>query len=262
MSTINYFKEKCSDGEQSSPFWQTVRPYLSDKGETHHDITLCKDDKIVSDPEIVAFMFNDYFTTVTDGIGITEEINGISIAEIIEKYKGHPSIIIIENKYSRNAFALKQVSVNNIEKLLSNMNLRKATGFDQLPPKLLRIAGSAIAPSMTALVSNTILCAQFPADLKCAELSPVFKKKNILDETKYRPISILPCISKVMECVVNNQMCAYSHDILDVGLSAFRKNYNTQSILVKAVEDWRKVLDNGKYVRAILMDMTKAFDVI
>ncbi len=79
------------------------------------------------------------------------------------------------------------MSVNNIEKLLSSINPRKATGFEQLLPKLLRIAGSAIAPSMTALVNNTISCAQFPADLKCTELSPVFKKENILDETKYRP---------------------------------------------------------------------------
>ncbi len=43
----------CSDGEQSRPFWQTVWPYISDKGETHHEIMLCKDDKIVSDPELM-----------------------------------------------------------------------------------------------------------------------------------------------------------------------------------------------------------------
>ncbi len=65
--------------------------------------------------------------------------------------------------------------VNNIEKLVSNINRRKAIGFDQLLPKLLRTAGSVITPSMKALV-NTISCAQFLADLKCAELSPVFKK--------------------------------------------------------------------------------------
>ncbi len=76
------------------------------------------------------------------------------------------------------------------------MNLRKATDFDPLPPKLLRITLSAIAPSMTTMIYNTILCAQLPTDLKCAELPPVFMKENILDETKYRPISILPCISK------------------------------------------------------------------
>ncbi len=235
---------------------------MSDKGETYHEIMLCKDDIIVSDPEIMASMFNDYFTTVTDGIGITKEINGIWITEIIEKYKSHLSNIKISNKYSGNLFTLKQGSVNNIKKLLSNMNPRKATGFDQLLPKLLRIAGSAIAPSMTALVNNTILYALLPADFKYVELSPVFKKENILDETKCRPISILLCISKVMECVVNNQMCAYFHHFLDVCLSALRKNYNTQSILWKAVEDWRKALDNGKYVGAILMDLSKALDVI
>ncbi len=54
---------------------------------------------------------------------------------------------MIENKYSVNLFTLKQVSVNNIEKLLSNMNPRKSTGFHQLPPKLIRIVRSDIAPS-------------------------------------------------------------------------------------------------------------------
>ncbi len=81
----------------------------------------------------------------------------------------------------------------NIEKLLSSINLRKETGFDQLPPKLLRIAGLDIAPSTTALVNKTISCAQFTADLKCVELSAVFKKENVLDETKYRSIGISPC---------------------------------------------------------------------
>ncbi len=57
-------------------------------------------------------------------------------------------------------------------------------------------------------------------------------------------------------------MCAYFHDILDIHLSAFRKNNNTQTILVKAGEDWKKALDNGKYVGTILMDLSKAFNVI
>ncbi len=87
----------------------------------------------------------------------------------------------------------------------------------------------------------------------------MIKKENILDETKYRPINILPCISKEKEYVVNNQMCAYFHDILDVCLSAFRKNYTTQSIFVKAAKDWRKTLDNGKYVGAIIIDLSEAF---
>ncbi len=59
--------------------------------------------------------------------------------------------------------------------------------------------------------------------LKCAELSPVFKKDDILDKTKYRPLSILPCISKIMESVIANQPRIYFSAILDVRISAFRK---------------------------------------
>ncbi len=65
-----------------------------------------------------------------------------------------------------------------------------------------------------------------------------------------------------MEGVIANQARIYFSAILDVCISAFRKDYNTQSILLKAVEDWRMALDEGIYVEAILMDLSKAFDVI
>ncbi len=124
--------------------------------------------------------------------------------------------------------------------MISHVNPRKATGFDQFPPTLLRTPGFAIAPS---LVNHTIACSQFTADLKCAELSPVFKKDDILDKTKYRPLSILLCLSKIMEGVIANQARIYFSAILDIRISAFRKYYTTQLILLKAVEDWRMALD-------------------
>ncbi len=65
-----------------------------------------------------------------------------------------------------------------------------------------------------------------------------------------------------MEGVIANQARIYFSAILDVRIFAFRKDYNTQSILLKAVEDWRMALDEGKYVGAILMDISKAFEVI
>ncbi len=65
-----------------------------------------------------------------------------------------------------------------------------------------------------------------------------------------------------MEGVIANQARIYFSAILDVRIFAFRKDYNTRSILLKAVEDWRMALDEGKYVGVILMDLSKAFDVI
>ncbi len=114
-----------------------------------------------------------------------------------------------------------------MKKMISQVNSSKATEFDQFPPKLLRTAGFAIAPSLTSLVNHIIACSQFPADLKCAELSPVFKKDDILDNTKYRPLGILPCISKIMEGVIANQARIYFSAILDVCIFVFRKDHNT-----------------------------------
>jgi len=261
-SLSKYFEDRCSNGEQSRTFWQTVRPFMSSKGDDQNEIMLCENDQILSDPKIVGDVFNDYFITATKNIGINEDIKGLTIPYIIDKYKTHPSIININKKYNGRTLSLLPVSIKDTLKLLTGINPKKATGFDQLPPKLIRIAGPAIAPSLTALINNTISSTQFPADMKCAELSPVYKKGDNLDKTKYCPISILPCLSKVAEGAIINQMWSFFSNVLDTRISAFRKHYNTQSVLVKAVEDWRKALDEGKYVGAILMDLSKVFDVL
>ncbi len=223
---------------------------------------LCEGDSIITDPKQVGEIFNEYFITVVDQIGITEDIEGLSIHDICEKYSDHPSVCSIANKHHGKSFAFTHISVTEMTKMLKHVNPKKATGFDQFPPKLLHAAGSVLAPSLTSLVNYTITCCQFPEDLKCAELSPVFKKDDVLDKTKYRPLSILPCISKILERVIDGQMSLYFSEIMEELMSAYRKMHNTQSILLKAVEDWKSALDQGKYVGAIMMDLSKAFDVV
>ncbi len=95
-------------------------------------------------------------------------------------YKDHHSVLKIANNHDGRLFTLKPVSVQEMEKMISHGNPRKSTGFDQIPPKLLQTAGFAIAPSPTPLMNHNLACSQFPADLKCAELSPVFKKDDIV----------------------------------------------------------------------------------
>ncbi len=157
---------------------------------------------------------------------------------------------------------MRCVSETEVNKILKSTNPRKATGYDNFPPKLLHAASSALTPSITSLANRMICYAHFPQDLKLAELAPVFKKDDNLDKTKYRPVSILPCVSKVMERIINNQMYEYFNEILMKHISAYRNAHSTQTILVSAVETWKSALDDHKYVGALLMDLSKAFDVI
>ncbi len=110
---------------------------MSSKGESQNEIMLCEDDVIITEPEKVRELFNDYFIKVTECIGIHENINGSTISDILDMYKDHHNVLKIANTHDGQLFTLKPVSVQEMEKIISHVNPRKATGFDQFPPKLL-----------------------------------------------------------------------------------------------------------------------------
>ena len=91
---------------------------------------------------------------------------------------------------------------------------------------------------------------------------PFFKKDDPLDKANYRPVSILPLISKVYERLIYNQLSECSESFLSHILCGFRKVHSTQHALFKLFQSWQKELDNGGFVGIILMDLSKAYDCI
>ena len=146
--------------------------------------------------------------------------------------------------------------------MLSHVKKKKSTGYDALPAKILKIGSDVLAPSLTSLVNNVIDESQFPNAMKYAEISPIFKKEDSLDKSKYRPVSILTCTSKIFEKILDQQFGEHFYACNAQCLSAYRKHHNTQSMLLRAIEDWKASLDQGKCVGALLMDLSKAFNVI
>ena len=98
--------------------------------------------------------------------------------------------------------------------------------------------------------------------MKIAQVVPLFKKNDPLDVKNYRPVSILPVISKIFEKVLAWQLSEYFEDIFHSYLCAFRKRHGCQTIVLKLLEDWKKSLDKKDYAAAILMDLSKAFDCL
>ena len=83
-----------------------------------------------------------------------------------------------------------------------------------------------------------------------------------MDKGNYRPVSVLPTISKLFERAIELQINEFFESKFNIYLSAFRPGYSCQDILIRIVEDWRKSLDNNKFTAAILMDLSKAFDCL
>ena len=102
----------------------------------------------------------------------------------------------------------------------------------------------------------------FPDKLKTADIIPCHKKYDTCNKRNYRPISLLPTISKVFEKCLFNQISNYCQNILSPYLSGFRKGYSTQYTLLEMIKNWKNCLDNSGVIGTILMDLSKAFDCL
>ena len=106
---------------------------------------------------------------------------------------------IKNNLRNEGAFMFSQVNENDICIKLEKLNSKKATGYDNIPPKLIKLGSECLAGPMAKLVNKSIETSTFSKILKPAEVTTVFKKNYALDKKNYKPISILPRMSNVFE---------------------------------------------------------------
>ena len=237
-SLATYFKKNCSSHDRK--FWRTVSPFMTNKSSRNGgNIILQENDEIIVDSKQVSdiFKFNDYFVGIASTIGFEDEITDTSAAN--HKHQDHPSVIKIRGKFGSlsDSFTFKSVNPDLIFKKLKSINIRKATGYDNIPGKLLRVAHLELSVPFTKLINECFIQSTFPGLLKCAELSPIYKKSDSLQKGSYRPVSVLTVISKLYESVMNDQMTGHFIEILEDLLCAYRKGYNCQALLSKCVDD-------------------------
>ena len=102
----------------------------------------------------------------------------------------------------------------------------------------------------------------FPSNLKAADILPTHKMKDKSDIENYRPISILPTLSKIYERCMCDKMYKFLDQILSKYQRGFRQGYNTQHCLLLMVQKWKKVLDKDGLGGALQTDLSKPFDCI
>ena len=114
------------------------------------------------------------------------------------------------------------------------------------------------------IVNKSISSGQFPSAWKEAKVKPLFKSGSKDDINNYRPISILPTISKLIEKWVEKQFSQYLTDLklLHKSQSGFRPKHSTESALFRMIDSWLKAIDEGKVVGCVLVDFRKAFDLV
>ena len=98
--------------------------------------------------------------------------------------------------------------------------------------------------------------------MKSADITPAHKKGGKTDKRNYRPVSVLPVVSKIFERIIQKQIGIYMEKTLCPYLCGYRKGFNVQHALLSLPEKWRIMLDRRAYGGVVLMDLSKAFDTL
>ena len=147
---------------------------------------------------------------------------------------------------------------------MTNIESSKAARVDKLSGRFLKDGANILAKPISALCNPSISQGVFSSACKVAKLKSIFKKGKKTDPSNYRPISLLPSISKIIERVIHDQTNAFlsDEDILYNYQSGFRGNHSTNLCLSFLTDKILKGYDEGLLTGIILIDLQKAFDTI
>ena len=115
---------------------------------------------------------------------------------------------------------------------------------------------------LTKLLNDTILTSDFPDKLKLADVGSIFKKDDLKKSKNYRPVRVLPVISKVFERLLHKQMSFHVEEHLSPYLCGYWTGFSTQQALLSLLERRKKVSDKKEHGGAVLMDLSKAFNTL
>ena len=154
------------------------------------------------------------------------------------------------------------VTENEVLDILSTIDTNKSSGPDNVSAKILRLAGSSIVPSLTKLIKLSLQKSIVPDLWKSSNVIPIHKKDSKSDINNYRPISLLPIVSKILEKIVFKAVYNFLHanSVLSKHQSGFRPNDSTVNQLAFLYHEFCKALDEKKDIRIVFCDISRAFD--
>jgi hypothetical protein len=167
------------------------------------------------------------------------------------------------DRHNDKSFMLLPTTTATVTKIMTSIKTT-AKGLDGIDIDMLLLTLPRTADILTYIINKSIETTTFPSDWKIAQVIPLPKKPNPTDLSQLRPISILPCMSKIIERVVCQQLSDYleKYNILPELQSGFRKGRSTVTALLDVVDNILQARDVGKSTILVLLDFSRAFDCI
>lgn len=209
---------------------------------------------IKSSPKDSVDHVNRFFGEI--GKNLADAINKNSVPQYSHHDRLRPSQL--------NSFALIETDLEEVHSVLMNLKSDSAPGWDNIPTNFLKRARNEVVPIITHLANLCFSKGIFPSLLKESIVTPIYKSGDGDDVNNYRPISVLPSLSKVLERLINKRLLSYleKNKILSASQFGFRAGKCTEDAVSALTSLITDKLDKNKKCLAVFLDLKKAFDTV
>jgi exonuclease III len=207
----------------------------------------------------MANAFNNYFLSVADKLSVKNSpgqtfANNKDFLSYLQQNFCHPFPSI----------KLSNTNTFEMEKVIFSLKPKNSHGYDEISTKILKISAPFVISPLTYIFNKVIQTGNFPDRLKFSEIKPLFKKGDKSKFNNYRPISLLPTFSKIIEKIIYKRLYAHvnKHNILAAEQFGFREKLSTEVATHILLNNILSAFDKKNYVGGLFCDLQKAFDCV
>ena len=232
--------------------WKGINNLLNRQGKFKvSDIFLNINGKLVTEQKIVADKMNHYFVNVAD-----------KLAEKIPKPNTkYQDFLKNPNVHS---FYLSEINPYEIDELIRDLGMNKAGDIYGNTSNIVKLGGPVLTQILSLLFNRSLEQGIFPSALKVAKILPIHKGDSIFEMSNYRPISLLPIFSKILEKLMYARLIEFikKYNILYENQFGFQKGLSTEFAINCLLNNIVECLENKETGFCILLDFAKAFDTV
>ena len=212
----------------------------------------CENGTVVTDQEQICNVLNKHFV-----------LNGPKLARNIPNSDKIATDFLREQAVTESIF-MSPTDKEEKEKIIDKLKLGKASGPDGISVSFVKHGKETISNVLVKLINECLLSGVFPKCLKRALVVPIHKSGPKDSPDNYRPISLLPCISKIFEKVIYKRIIDFcvSKKVITEKQFGFRKKHSTQHALVHLTDFLLDKLDNSETSIVVFLDLSKAFETV
>lgn len=230
--------------------WNIIKRNTEYKSKVDEIQEVKIDNDIYTNPNEICEQFNKYYLNLTSQ---SSNSNKNPENKINHNLITNPNTIFLTPIDSHDMF--------NFIKSLKNKN---STGYDLINTKMIKLSSTYISSPLCYIVNLCLTEGHFPNRLKYSIVKPLYKKGKRIDINNYRPITLIPILSKVFEKVIYSKLYCFldQYNILSNKQYGFRKGFSTTFACFTLIKHVTESLNNKMLPISIFLDMTKAFDYV